>query len=69
MVQLDGESLESVAGKMSGLNKGHSRKFPARVTLIIQDISGDQKCILDMDELTEKIGGMVPMMMNDESID
>ena len=69
MVQLNGESLETIAGKMSGLNKGHSRKFPARVTLIIQDISGDQKCIPDMDELAEKIGGMASMMMNDASID
>lgn len=69
LVQLDGESLESIAGKMSGLNKSHSRKFPARVTLIIQDISGDQKCIPDMGELTEKIGGMASMMMNDASID
>ena len=68
LVQLDGESLESVAGKMSGLNKGHSRKFPARVTLVIQDISGDQKCIPDMDDLDEKIAGMASMM-NDESID
>lgn len=69
LVQLDGESLETIAGKMSGLNKGHSRKFPARVTLIIQDISGDQKCIPDMDELAEKIAGMASMMMNDASID
>lgn len=69
LVQLDGESLESIAGKMSGLNKSHSRKFPARVTLIIQDISDDQKCIHDVDELAEKIAGMASMMMNDESID
>lgn len=69
LVQLDGESLESIAGKMSGLNKSHSRKFPARVTLIIQDISDDQKCILDVDELAEKIGGMASMVMNDASID
>lgn len=67
-VQLDGNPLETIAGKMSGLNKGHSRTFPARVTLIIQDISGDQKCIPDMDELTEKIAGMASMM-NDASID
>ena len=44
------------------------QKFPARVTLIIQDISGDQKCIPDMDDLAEKIGGMASMM-NDASID
>ena len=69
LVQLNGKSLETIAGKMSGLNKGHSRKFPARVTLIIQDISDEQKCIPDMDELTEKIAGMASMMMNDESID
>ena len=69
LVQLDGENLETIGGKMSGLNKGHSRKFPARVTLIIHDISDDQKCIPDMDELAEKIAGMASMMMNDASID
>lgn len=69
LVQLNGESLESIAGKMSGLNKGHSRKFPALVTLVIQDISNDQKYIPDMDELAEKIAGMASMMMSDESID
>ena len=69
LVQLNGESLESIAGKMSGLNKSHGRKFPARVTLIIQDISDDQKCIPDMDELAEKIAGMASIMMNDASID
>ena len=69
LVQLDGESLENIAGKMSGLNKSHSRTFPARVTLIIQDISGDQNYIPDMDELAEKIAGMASMMMSDASID
>lgn len=69
LVQLNGESLESIAGKMSGLNKSHSRKFPARVTLVIQDISDDQKSIPDTDELAEKIAGMASMMMNDASID
>lgn len=69
LVQLNGESLESIAGKMSGLNKGHSRKFPARVTLVIQDISDEQKYIPDRDELAEKIGGMASMMMSDASID
>lgn len=68
LVQLNGESLENITGKMSGLNKDKSRKFPARVTLIIQDISDEQKCIPDMDELAEKIGGMASMM-NDASID
>lgn len=58
LVQLDGKNLETIAGKMSGLNKGHSRKFPARVTLVIQDLSDDQGCIPYMDE-----------MMNDASID
>ena len=69
LVQLDGESLESIAGKMSGLNKGHSRKFPARVTLIIQDISDERKYIPGGNKLTEMITGMVPTMMNDASID
>lgn len=62
LVQLDGESLETIGGKMSGLNKGHSRKFPARATLIIQDISDEQKCIPDMDEMAKKISDIASTM-------
>lgn len=47
MVKLNDENLENIAGKMSGLNKGAHKIFPARVTLIIQDLSEDQTCIPD----------------------
>ena len=53
MVKLNDENLENIAGKMSGLNKGAHKIFPARVTLIIQDLSEDQTCIPDEKDLNE----------------
>lgn len=63
MVKLNDENLENIAGKMSGLNKGGHKTFPARVTLIIQDLSEDQACIpeeKDLDEMFVALSRGIP---------
>lgn len=40
LVDLDGKTLENIVGGATGLNNGKHMTFPARVTIVVEDLRG-----------------------------
>lgn len=40
LVTLDGKTLENIVGGATGLNNGKHMVFPARVTIVVEDLRG-----------------------------
>lgn len=40
LIDLDGKTLENIVGGATGLNNGKHMTFPARVTIVVEDLRG-----------------------------
>lgn len=64
-VTVDGKSLADVAASECNIEKTKGKQFPARVTLVIEDLTEDRSYIPDPEEQAKKLINMIKMMRDE----
>lgn len=64
-VKINDNPIEELAAQGCEIKEGETKTFPARVVVVIQDLSDEGVCVPDSEELKKKIFDMIRMVEND----
>lgn len=64
-VKINDNPIEELAAQGCEIKEGETKTFPARVVVVIQDLSNEAKFVADPEEVTKKIMEMIHTVEND----
>lgn len=64
-VKINDNPIEELAAQGCEIKDGETKTFPARVVVVIQDLSMDEKFVADPEEVKKKIMEMIHTVEND----